>query len=140
MQSLHKKDDRWTYVTVSDLLINRGRGVTILDTEPEADHLSIYQDDAANDLRGEVSILHGTRTLFSRLMRGQDNPPDYEKRLTVRDLNVARFMILKDVLSCEADGGCKYCRHKRCDKGSDTWENYRKGSCPERVLLPEQGE
>jgi hypothetical protein len=28
MQSLHEKDDRWTYVTVSDLLINRGRGVT----------------------------------------------------------------------------------------------------------------
>ena len=135
MQSLHKKDDRWTYVTVSDLLINRGHGVTILDTEPEADHLSIYQDDAANALRGEVSILHGADTLFSRFMRNQDEPPDYEKRLTVRDLNDARFMILKDVLGCEADGGCKYCCYRQCDKGFDTWENHRKGSCPERVLF-----
>ena len=70
MQSLHKKDDRWTYVTVSDLLINRGHGVTILDTEPEADHLSIYQDDAANALGLSASKVNSIfLTSLSHLVR-----------------------------------------------------------------------
>ena len=128
-------DDRWSYVTESDLIINRGEECTLLELKPYAPHLAIYQDEGANACRGEVTILQGARTMFTRYMKPPRNGTDMEwwgiepNRLTVGDLNDARWMLVDGTFECRA---CTHCTYKSCEKGADIWKHYRARYCPNK--------
>jgi hypothetical protein len=118
-----------SFVTISDLIMNGGDRCTLLHRKPSADHLTIVTDD--NDAAHMGSVMISRRdgqALIWRTMR--DSIMDSQLGLTVGDLNDARGILFRDRM-------CSDCRHfdfGRCWKGSDTWSNFKTGSCPDKKL------
>ena len=116
------------FVTISDLVMNGGDRCTLLNRRPSADHLTIVDNDNDAAHLGSVMISHNDNALIWRTMR--DSIMDPQQGLTVGDLDDARGILFRDRM-------CSNCRHfdfGRCWKGSDTWNNFKTGSCPDKKL------
>lgn len=126
-------DERY-FVTVSDLIINKGSECTLLDFEPEADHLVIEVEEGGIRRRGSVMIKHQDEVLVYRFMTGGYWGDDVVP-LTVGDLDDALWKILNKRFQCEK---CKYWTSclgyfMRCEKEKECaidWHMYRMGECP----------
>jgi hypothetical protein len=118
------------YVAVSDLIMNGSDNCTILYRKPHTDYITIVEDDNNAAHLGSVMITHGEEeeTLVWRTMR--DDIMETELWLTVGDLDDARGMLFRDKMC----SGCYHFNYCRCFFiGSDNWDNYKAGSCPNRM-------
>jgi hypothetical protein len=115
------------YVTISDLVMNGGEGCTLLYKRPSADHLVIVENDNDSAHLGSVMISpRDGNALIWRTMR--DSIMDPEKGVTVGDMNDARGILFSGRMC----SNCKHFEYGRCWKGSDTWANFKAGSCPNK--------
>ncbi len=123
-------DERY-FVTVSDLVINKGSECTLLDFEPEADHLVIEVEEGGIVRRGSVMIKHQDEVLVYRLTTGGYWGDDVVS-LTEGDLNDALWKLIEKKFQCEK---CKHWRTtlgfcRRCYNCAVDWHMYRTGECP----------